>query len=120
MSCVPGTQAVSGKAALAGSLEAAYGAAAWGVVPRTFRLPQQYPAMAAHLRAEHAAGRSSTWVLKEDVHRGKGVATATPALALLRALQRAPKSAGGGTRHVLAQQFLGQQYLVGGRPFYIR
>lgn len=136
---------------------------------------------------EHAAGRSSLWVLKEDVHRGKGVAVVSPTQLLARALERAPSAgwlcgtwdwgsllgggswagwqrmlrlraarhgwhgvlghvwaswnhamnelwrgmrsaagwrpwhwAGSPTRHVLAQQFLGQQYLVGGRPFYIR
>ena len=136
---------------------------------------------------EQAAGRASLWVLKEDVHRGKGVAVASPAQALWRALEHAPSGgwlgggwswrsllggggwsgwhqllririeragwcgalghawhtwngamnrlwravrgwggwrgwagAGGATRHVLAQQFLGEQYLVQGRPFYIR
>lgn len=131
---------------------------------------------------EHAAGRTSLWVLKEDVHRGKGVVVVTPAQLLTRALERAPgnswdwrslvsggswagwqrllqvraarhgwrgavahvwgtwngamnqlwrsvrssaswrswRGPGAPTRHVLAQQFLGEQYLVGGRPFYIR
>lgn len=162
VACVPGTQALSDKGRLGASLEAAYGPAAWGLVPRSFRLPHEFGRLAAHLKQvgrllqayclpnggarrrtaavgcrraagliaapagllralpqEHAAGRWSPWVLKEDVHRGKGVGVATPAQALLRALQRPPGS-GGGTRHVLAQRFLGQQFLVGGRPFYIR
>lgn len=258
VSCVPGSQAVTEKAALVGSLAAAYGPAAWGVVPRSFRLPTQYGEMAAHLKRvggwaagwldgwldgiaaarpdklgdgglaggerqndllapapcferslgrahsnqvpspppapvpryllqEHAAGRSSLWVLKEDVHRGKGVAVVTPPQLLSRALEganrqgwlgggwdwrgllgggswdgwqrmlrlraarqgwrgvlahlwgtwngamnrlwrsmrsaaswRAWRGAASSTRHVLAQQFLGDQYLVDGRPFYIR
>ncbi|PRW57529.1 tubulin tyrosine ligase-like member 5 [Chlorella sorokiniana] len=158
VSCVPGSQAMTDKAALVGSLAAAYGPAAWGVVPRSFRLPAQYGEMAAHLKREHAAGHSSLWVLKEDVHRGKGVAVVSPAQLLARALERAPGSgwfsdswdwsslgsgsfagwqrllrvrvARQGWRGVLAHvwtswnsamnQFLGEQYLVGGRPFYIR
>lgn len=86
--------------------------------------PQPTPPLPARPPArpppqEHAAGAASLWVLKEDVHRGKGVGVATPARALLHALDRAP---GGGAqpKHVLAQRFLGEQYLVGGRPFYIR
>lgn len=58
-------------------------------------------------------------MLKEDVHRGKGVGVATPSQALARALEPAPGDR-RGLRHVLAQRFLGDQYLVGGRPFYIR
>lgn len=50
VNCVPGTQAVTGKAALVSSLAAAYGPSAWGVVPRSFRLPAQYGEMAAHLK----------------------------------------------------------------------
>lgn len=172
VSCVPGSQALSGKAALAATLEAAYGPAAWGLLPLSFHLPRQFPALAAHLRQvacggpgprwrrlhgggdeasaepvrstraqpalrslttppppatpccaaaqEQAAGGSSLWVLKEDVHRGRGVAVADPARTLLRALERTPRAQGGGQRHVLAQAFLGQQLLVGARPFYIR
>ena len=148
--------------------------------------PLLAPACHCHLQ-EHAAGRASLWVLKEDVHRGKGVAVVTPAQLLSRALEGAPshgwfggswdwhgllgggsfagwqrllrlraarqgwrgvlahlwggwngamnrvwrsmrsaaswrpwRGAGSPTRHVLAQQFLGEQYLVDGRPFYIR
>ena len=50
ISCLPGSQAVSGKAELAASLESAYGAAAWGILPLSFRLPQQYAALATHLK----------------------------------------------------------------------
>lgn len=50
VSCVPGTQAVSDKAGLAASLEAAYGPDAWGIVPRTFRLPGEYAALAAYIK----------------------------------------------------------------------
>ena len=50
VSCVPGTQAVSGKSLLVASLAAAYGEAAWGIVPLSFRLPGQYADMAAHIK----------------------------------------------------------------------
>lgn len=62
-------------------------------------------------------------MLKEDVHRGKGVGVVAPHQALARALERAPgASRGPGVplKHVLAQRFLGEQLLVAGRPFYIR
>ena len=59
VSCVPGAQAVTGKASLVGSLQAAYGEGAWGIVPRSFRLPQQYSDMVAHLKQVglHAASK---------------------------------------------------------------
>ncbi|KAL4452451.1 hypothetical protein ABPG75_008113 [Micractinium tetrahymenae] len=121
VSCVPGTQAVSDKAGLAASLEAAYGPAAGGIVPRSFRLPQQYTALAAHIKQEQRSGRSGgLWVLKEDAHRGKGVGVVSPPAALLGALQRAPGGRAGSVRHVLAQRFLENQLLIDGRPFYIR
>jgi hypothetical protein len=50
VNCVPGTQAVSGKSMLIASLAAAYGEAAWGIVPLSFRLPSQYARMAAHIK----------------------------------------------------------------------
>jgi hypothetical protein len=50
VNCVPGTQAVSGKSLLIASLAAAYGEAAWGIVPLSFRLPSQYAHMAAHIK----------------------------------------------------------------------
>lgn len=50
VSCVPGTQAVSDKAGLAASLAAAYGPAAWHIVPRSYRLPGEYAALAAHIK----------------------------------------------------------------------
>lgn len=118
VSCVPGTRAVTGKATLGTTLYAAYGDAAWGIVPRSFRLPQQYAELAAHLKQEQGSGQGSLWVLKEDVHRGKGVGVMSPPQVLARALDAPPR--GKGFRHVLAQRFLGQQYLVAGRPFYIR
>lgn len=117
VSCVPGTSAVTAKAALVTSLAAAYGQAAWSILPQSFRLPQQYSELAAQLKEDERSGASGMWVLKEDVHRGKGVGVVTAHQALFRALERAPD---GGRRHVLAQRFLGQQYLVQGRPFYVR
>ena len=97
---------------------------------------------APSLLQEQRSGGSSLWVLKEDVHRGKGVGVVTPRQALAQALDRAPdggsvwgwgwgsgwgkgwswggRGRGPSYKHVVAQRFLEQQYLVGGRPFYIR
>ena len=51
---------------------------------------------------------------------GKGVGVVSPPAALLHALQRAPAGPAGSVRHVLAQQFVENQLLIDGRPFYIR
>lgn len=42
VSCLPGTTALSRKGRLVGTLLAAYGSGAFGIIPRTFLLPQQY------------------------------------------------------------------------------
>lgn len=57
VSCVPGTQAVSDKGGLAASLRAAYGPAAWGIVPRSFRLPGEYAELAAHIKQVRPGAR---------------------------------------------------------------
>lgn len=57
------------------------------------------------------------WVLKEDAHRGRGLAIASSTLVLKKALER---SLDGRRRFVLAQRFLAPQHLVGGRPYYVR
>lgn len=126
ISCTPGTEAITGKSSLVAALHSAYGVdAAGAIMPTAFLLPEQYPAFAAHVRD---AGATGVWALKEDVHRGKGVVAAPARAALGRALETvAPPPAKVGApppprrpRFVMAQRFIDDQILVGGRPAVLR
>jgi hypothetical protein len=111
--CVPGTGAVTGRAALARALYRAYGPRADVLFPRSYALPRELPAFAA---AALAAPRSGGWLLKGAAHRGRSVVPAAGAAALARALERR----GGGWRFAIAQRFLRDQMLLGRRPFVLR
>lgn len=115
MSCTPGSQAITGKASLVATMKRAYGTAASLFVPESFVLPGDYLALA---RAVVAAGPATPWVLKEDSHRGRGIAVLPPAAALAAARQRRP--GGGAQRYVVAQRFVPGQLLVRRRPLYVR
>ena len=61
--------------------------------------------------------KDALWVLKADVHRGKG-------LHFSRSVEAAQEARlatkGGDTEWVVAQRFVPNQYLVANRPFYLR
>ena len=65
------------------------------------------------------AGRKERlWVLKEDAHRGQGVAVVPEVEALTRAGTAMLDRGQGGLEMV--QTYLGEQYTVAGRRFYVR
>ncbi|KAL6752058.1 tubulin-tyrosine ligase family-domain-containing protein [Haematococcus lacustris] len=54
ISAMPGLMSLTRKRKLGSTLEAALGATAWDLVPRTFTLPDQLPELKAHLAAQAA------------------------------------------------------------------
>jgi Tubulin-tyrosine ligase family len=120
VSCTPGTEVITGKAAFVSTLNNAYGpATASTVMPTAFLLPQQYNEFANHIYATHAAGN---WALKEDVHRGKGVVAAPSRRGLRQALEKVELKKKGPKAHrfVMAQRFIDDQMLISNRPFVMR
>ena len=119
-----GMDAVTQKSGLVKSLWAAYGGMA-GVMPLSFALPDGVEMMKEYLGTNKEKGEE-VWVLKENKHRGQGV---TPVLfrdipGMLVAkqveqmnLKKKKKSSSG---YVLAQKFIGKQFLIDRVPFTFR
>ncbi|KAF6250579.1 hypothetical protein COO60DRAFT_1646502 [Scenedesmus sp. NREL 46B-D3] len=108
----------------------AYGEAAFGFIPRSYLLPQQYWLWRSHLLASGSPA-DAKWVLKANIHRGKGVSVAPQHQALSQALMhtRDPGSSigshsntvDGATYHnILVQQYLEPQLVIAGRSSYLR
>ncbi len=56
------------------TLKTALGAAAWSVTPHSFVLPDELPALRAHMASRVAAGAGDElWILKTAQHLGKGL-----------------------------------------------
>lgn len=55
VNCVPGMAALSSKGLLAASLTAAYGEGAFDIIPRSYRLPDQYWRWRAWLKLQVSA-----------------------------------------------------------------
>jgi hypothetical protein len=94
-SCLPGARAVTLKKPFVAAWQAAYGERAFGHIPRSYALPEQYWMWRRHLAALDAAAPGSNsgssdggglkWVLKANVHRGKGVRVLPQAEAVVAA-----------------------------------
>jgi hypothetical protein len=159
VSCVPGSFALTAKRAMVETLQEAYGELAFTglpaeeggggsqataallppssspatapITPRAYSLPGQYWAWRSYVRAAHLPP-DTTWVLKREVHRGKGVSLLPQLEAARRARPEAAAAAaaaaaennsgdnGGNGTPVLVQSFLRDQLLVGGRRSYLR
>ncbi|WIA41949.1 hypothetical protein OEZ86_009255 [Tetradesmus obliquus] len=71
VNCIPGVQAMSLKRNFLQTWQQAYGEAAFGYIPRSYLLPQQYWLWRSHLLASGSPD-DAKWVLKANIHRGKG------------------------------------------------
>lgn len=113
ISCSPGTESITKKARLVSTLLTAFGDVAFSIIPLTYRLPQDYFQLVDRIKKEN----SSSWALKRDVHRGKGVSLVQGDEVLKQSLKRDEK---GNQINILAQRMIESQYLINNRPFYIR
>uniref|UniRef100_A0A383WF20 Tubulin--tyrosine ligase-like protein 5 n=1 Tax=Tetradesmus obliquus TaxID=3088 RepID=A0A383WF20_TETOB len=134
VNCIPGVQAMSLKRNFLQTWQQAYGEAAFGYIPRSYLLPQQYWLWRSHLLASGSPD-DAKWVLKANIHRGKGVSVVPQHQALSQALMhtREPdsssssSSSGGDSaedgisyHNILVQQYLEPQMVIAGRSSYLR
>jgi hypothetical protein len=161
VSCVPGSFALTAKRAMVETLQEAYGELAFTglpgssaapspsspsrsspasrlapspaiapITPRAYSLPSQYWAWRSYVHAAKLPP-DTTWVLKREVHRGKGVSLLPQREAARRARPAAVAAEEGGEDKaasndaaaetpVLIQSFLRDQLLVDGRRSYLR
>lgn len=116
VNCVPGIQSLTRKGRLIATLTEHYGEGAFELTPRSWLLPEQY--WQWRLWAEsHGNGPDQLWVLKQDVHRGKGVHVmkqreATQEARLFEWHEQ--------HKHVVVQSYEQNQLQVHGRRFYVR
>jgi hypothetical protein len=100
------------------TLKNAYGDDAFSLVPLTFSLPTELPAWRAWLDAAASRGADpGPWMLKTAQHLGMGLSLLPGEGAFARALApRAPPA----KPWVLAQRYVSDPLLIGGRKFGIR
>lgn len=115
VNCLPGVSAIILKKELVKTLQEAYGEAAFLIMPRSYRVPEQYWTWRSFLMASNSP-EDTKWVLKADKHQGKGVRVLRQKQAIQEALSRTKE----GYAHILIQQFLEPQFLVEGRRSYLR
>ncbi|KAI8474298.1 MAG: tubulin-tyrosine ligase family-domain-containing protein [Monoraphidium minutum] len=118
VSALPGMMSITKKRRLSVTLKQAYGADAFDLVPLTFSLPSELGAWRAWLDAEAAAGREpGPWMLKTAQHLGMGLCLLPGEQAFAHALvPRAPAA----KPWVLAQRYVADPLLIGGRKFGVR
>ncbi|GBF95305.1 hypothetical protein Rsub_08336 [Raphidocelis subcapitata] len=120
-SCVPGVRAITLKKPFVQSWQRAYGELAFGHIPRSYALPEQYWLWRNHIEQARSPA-TAKWVLKANVHRGKGVSVLPQPEALSRALERA-EGAGGGGEGGEAPENEGYRHIlmvIAGRSSYLR
>eukprot|EP00879_Flechtneria_rotunda_P013850 GHRR01014466.1.p1 GENE.GHRR01014466.1~~GHRR01014466.1.p1 ORF type:complete len:217 (+),score=73.29 GHRR01014466.1:940-1590(+) len=103
---------------LSSTLHAAYGDAAWELVPQSYSLPAELPLFKQWLDNQTAAGLDSgPWMLKTAQHLGKGLVLLPGEAAYTAALQpRLPNA----KPFVLAQKYISDPLLINGCKFGIR
>jgi hypothetical protein len=74
--------------------------------------------MSCFMQVQQQGQQERLWVLKENTHRGQGVLVVPEAEAVARA--GAAQAGDGGEGPEMVQAYLGEQYTVAGRRFYLR
>lgn len=115
VSAVPGLFALTKKRRLPTTLAAAYGEAAWQLVPRSFSLPGDIAAWRLWLDERAAAGENpGPWMLKTAQHLGRGLTLLPGEAAHAAAL--APRSVNGRGRVAQPAQSVACMHAVSKRP----
>ncbi|GFR49659.1 hypothetical protein Agub_g11802, partial [Astrephomene gubernaculifera] len=123
LAIVPGLLAVSRKTTLVRSLRDTFGEAAWGIVPRSFKLPDELDEWGRWV-AEHPEQDTGLWMLKNNKQRGTGlrlVRTRDAFSACFESVSRPDLPPGLRLyRWYLAQQYITRPLLIDGRKFGVR
>jgi len=114
-----GMDAVTQKSGLVESLWNAYGGMA-DVMPLSFALPGGIEMMKEYMRQND----DEVWVLKENKHRGQGVTPVLfrdiPGMLVAKQVENMKKNKSSSSGYVLAQKFIGKQFLIDKVPFTFR
>ncbi|KAL3152177.1 hypothetical protein ABBQ32_001268 [Trebouxia sp. C0010 RCD-2024] len=116
VNCIPGILSLAQKHKLVATLTSHYGEGAFELIPRSWLLPSRYWHWRLWAEAQ-GGGPHQMWVLKQDVHRGKGVHVTKQQDAIREARQFEWH---GKHRHVVVQSYKDNQLQVHNRRFYIR
>ncbi|KAI8462616.1 MAG: tubulin-tyrosine ligase family-domain-containing protein [Monoraphidium minutum] len=123
VSIVPGCLAISRKTSLVRSLLNAYGPdVAFGLVPLTFKLPEELDDWAAWVRA-HPGEASRLWMLKNNKQRGTGLRLVAAEDAFSACFETCTRPGLEGMRlyrWYLAQRYVTDPLLINGRKFGLR
>lgn len=116
VNCIPGILSLAQKHRLVATLTSHYGEGAFELIPRSWLLPSRYWHWRLWAEAQ-GGGPNQMWVLKQDVHRGKGVHVMKQqdAIREAREFEWHEKH-----KHVVVQSYKGNQLQVHNRRFYIR
>lgn len=123
LAIIPGLLAVTRKTTLARSLRDMFGEAAWGIVPRSFKLPDELDEWSQWLAANPGSD-TGYWMLKNNKQRGTGLRLVRTAEAFTSCFETVQRPDVGPNvrlyRWYLAQQYVTQPLLLMGRKFGIR
>ncbi|GLC40170.1 hypothetical protein PLESTM_001009700 [Pleodorina starrii] len=120
---IPGLLAVSRKTTLVRSLRDLYGEAAWDIVPRSYKLPDELDDWGRWV-ASNPGRDTGLWMLKNNKQRGTGlrlVRTSEAFSACFETISRPDLPPGVRLyRWYLAQQYVADPLLIDGRKFGVR
>lgn len=122
ISIVPGLLTVTRKTSLIRTLRNVYGEAAFSLVPRTFKLPDELDDWAEWVRRNPHAD-NGLWMLKNNKQRGTGLRLVTTREAFKACFETTTRPGLEGVplyRWYLAQQYITNPLLIQGRKFGLR
>lgn len=114
--CVPGLASITRKAKLVPTLKAAYGSAAFSIIPESYTLPTERDDWAQVL-VQPDEGDEKLWILKTGQHLGKGLKLLPGKQALKASMARRKPDA---KPFVVAQRYVDNPLLINGCKFGIR
>ncbi|GIM13614.1 hypothetical protein Vretimale_16680 [Volvox reticuliferus] len=120
---IPGLLAVSRKTTLVRSLRDLFGEAAWDIVPRSYKLPDELDEWGRWV-AENPERDTGLWMLKNNKQRGTGLRLVRTSEAFTVCFETVPRPDLAPGVHLyrwyLAQQYVTKPLLIDSRKFGVR